>query len=136
MPASIIYIYMQFKCTVQNIRDKPIQRGIVYFLICSNRNLPVSDQLPSALNWFICYVLSNNKCSSCYTIVLYRKVNIYIMDNRCEEDLLDLLQKDVRCKKWKVIWRLGLKSLALNIESCKIWIFKDNTHFQVQFSGI
>ena len=47
----------------------PLQRGIVY------RNRLVSDSLPSALNWFIHYVLWG-------TIILHLKVNIFIMNNR------------------------------------------------------
>ena len=31
-----------------HFRDKPVQRGIVQFLICSNGNHIVSDWLPSA----------------------------------------------------------------------------------------
>ena len=39
--------------------DKPVQRGIVLFLNCSNRNCLVSDSLPYALNRFIHYVLQS-----------------------------------------------------------------------------
>ena len=53
---------------------KPLQSGIVQFLICSNRNRLVSDSLPSAMNWFIHYVVQ-------ITIVLHLKVNIYIINN-------------------------------------------------------
>ena len=55
--------------------DTPVQRRIVWFPIRSNINRLVSDLLPSALNWFIHYVLLS-------AIVLHLKVNNYIMNNR------------------------------------------------------
>ena len=58
--------------------DKPVQKGIVWVLFCSNRNRLVYDSLPSDLNRFIPYMLKS-------IIVLHPEVNIYIMNNRWEE---------------------------------------------------
>ena len=67
-----VHLRMQYKCTRQNITDKPVQRGIFQFLIRLNRNRLVPDSLPSVLNWFIRNVLQS-------TIVLHPKVNIYFI---------------------------------------------------------
>ena len=46
--ALYIYIYSPRDCNLQNIPDNPVQRGIVQFLIRSNRNRLVFHSLPSA----------------------------------------------------------------------------------------
>ena len=68
-----IHLEMKYNCTLQNIMDKPVQRGLVQFLIRSNRHCLVSDSLPSTLNWFIQY-----HCTTSH-------INI-IMNNRLRQE--------------------------------------------------
>ena len=48
-----LYSYSPWNCIVQNIMDKPVKKGTGLFLIRSNKNRPVFDSLPSAVNRFI-----------------------------------------------------------------------------------
>ena len=54
--AVIIHYRYSPCCGLQNIMETPVQRGLVQFLIRSNKNSSVSDLLLTALNWRIHYV--------------------------------------------------------------------------------
>ena len=74
-----IHLEMQYNCTLQIIIDKPVQRGIVLFVIRSNRNLLVSDSLPSfrsELVYPLCFIEYHFSTS-------HGQLNIDIMNNRC-----------------------------------------------------